>query len=693
MSAASGRRAAALAILALSAPVARAQQDGDPLQLETVTVVGRSAIGLGVADSATEGRIGAAQLAARPLLRAAEVLESVPGMTVTQHSGDGKANQYFLRGFNLDHGSDFASIVAGMPVNVVSHAHGQGYSDLNFLVPELVRSVRYHKGPYGAQDGDFAVAGTARIDYLTEVPRPFAEFAAGSFGFRRMLAVGQAPSAGSAKLLGALELGQTDGPWEEPERLRKANGLLHLSDGTSENGFRILAMAYSARWVATEQVPERAVTAGEIGRFGTLAPTDGGRTQRYSLSGDITRSDDGGSWAAAAYVLRYGLNLYSTPSGRLTGQHEQEDRRTTWGASASRDWDFGPEGLDSTVSVGLQIRGDSVPRVGLFETTDRQRTQVIRQDRVSETAVATFAEARTRWSPWLRSILGLRFDSIHGDVVPLGGAFNAGNGGSARGSQWSPKVSLAFGPFGRSEFFVNAGQGFHSNDMRGATARTNPADGTAVQPVPLFVRATSAELGVRTQPLPGWRSALSIWRTALASELVYIGDAGVTEPKGASRRKGVEWWNDFAPVDGVTVDADLSLSRAKFTESTGTGSQVPNAIPVSASMGLALDRNGPWTWGIRARYIGAYPLEESGTQKSSPLFTVNLKAGYRFASGWQASIEVLNVFDRRSNDIEYWGSACTRSEGSGCNNGQGFEGRLVHPMEPRAIRLSLRAAL
>jgi len=672
----------------LAAPAASADE---ALELAPVVVNGRSANLVGAADSASEGTITARQLAARPLLRAAEVLESVPGMTVTQHSGDGKANQYFLRGFNLDHGSDFASYVNGMPINEVSHAHGQGYTDLNFLMPELVRTIGYRKGTYGAEDGDFATTGSARLDYVRSLPAPFVDLALGEHGFRRLLLAGSR-EVGRLDLLGALEAGTTDGPWDQPENLYKLNGVLRLSSGTPSNGFGVTAMAYASRWTATEEVPARAVDRGEIGRFGTLAPSDGGRTHRYSLSGEWARSDDRGSTRASTYVIRYGLNLFSTPSGLQESQHEQEDRRTTWGGAVSHGWMLGSAWRETELTLGLQFRQDRVPHVGLFHTLDRARTDTIREDRITENEFGVYVEARTHWLTWLRSTLGLRFDELRAEVTPLAGRFNADNGGSAHGSQLSPKLSFVFGPFSRTEFYANWGQGFHSNDVRGATSTISPGDGSALDKVRPLAKATSAEIGMRTSPLPGWNTAVSLWKTALDSELVFVGDEGVTEPRGASRRRGIEWWNDYAPNGWLLVDADLAISRARFVDASNRGTDVPNAIPLSASLAISADRQGAWFGGLRLRYIGAYPLEETGTQKSTPVLTANLQIGYRFGTHGRMTMDVLNIFDRHANDIEYWGTSCTRSEGPGCNNGQGVDGRLVHPMEPRMLRLSLRVS-
>lgn len=663
--------------------------------LSEVAVNASSADLVGVADSATEGTVTARQLVHRPLLRPAEVMESIPGLTVTQHSGDGKANQYFLRGFNLDHGSDFATWLDGMPVNNVSHAHGQGYMDLNFLIPELVHSLRYRKGVYAAEDGDLAVTGSARLTYAKEIT-PFASLTLGEHGYQRVLGAGSrriGDPAGNQQLLGALEVAHNNGPWEQPEQLGKVNGVLRLSDGSARDGYALTAMAYRSQWTATEHVPERAILTGEIGRYGTLAPTDGGKTHRYSLSGEWHRSEGDTTTRSHAYWVNYGLNLFSSPSGGQDGQHEQADQRNILGGDWSRSWALNLGGHDTEFSVGGQLRQDRI-QLGLYQTQDRQRLSTTRSDRITQTHAGLFAEAKTQWQPWLRSVLGVRYDRIEARVTPTGGEFNTSNGGQAQGQQVSPKVGLIWGPFdllGPTKFYAQWGKGFHSNDMRGVTSRMNAKDGSALEPVQPLVLARGSEIGMRSQPLPGWHTSLSLWQMRMASELVFIGDEGVTEPKGSSRRQGIEWSHFYQPNDWLIIDADLAWSRARFDDAVNGGTQVPNAIPRSASLALTADRGATWFGGVRMRYIGAYALEETGEHKSTAFWTTSLKVGYRLDSATQIALDVLNVFDRKANDIEYWGSSCTPSEGAGCNGGAGNDGRLVHPLEPRTFRVTLRS--
>lgn len=683
---------AAAAFVVLSTSNIHVYAGGIPTLQEVVVSSGAQDM-TGIADSASEGTVTAKQLAARPLLRPAEVMEAVPGLVVTQHSGDGKANQYFLRGFNLDHGSDFATFVDGVPINNVTHAHGQGYTDLNFLIPELVDSLRYRKGVYAAEDGDFVVTGSARIDYARSLPAPFVDITLGEHDYRRALVAGSKTVNDDLSLLGAVEIVGNNGPWTQPEHFKKQNGVLRLSSGTASKGYALTAMVYDADWTATEHVPERAILNGEIGRYGTLGPHDGGKTHRYNLAGEWADTSESGSLRASAYVTDYDLDLFSSPSGALDGQHEQADQRTTWGGQLSRAWFLGEQWKDTEATLGLQYRYDDIQRVGLYTTVDRQRTGTVREDKATENAFGLYAEARTQWLSWLRSTTGLRWDQLRAHVTPTGGVFNANNGGDASASQLGPKVGVVFGPFTsapHTEYFANWGRGFHSNDARGATTRVNVNDGSAIDVVPLIVKATGSEIGVRTMPLPGWNSSLSLWQMRLASELIFIGDEGVTEPKGASLRHGVEWSNYYANNDGLILDGDLALSQARLADPSNGGTHVPNAIPVTASLAATLDQGGKWFGGLRLRYLGAYPLEETGTEKSTPFWTANLKLGYRPDKALQFTLDILNLFDRKANDIEYWGASCTPAEGAGCNGGNGVDGRLVHPLEPRTLRVGMR---
>src|ERR1700689_2204093 len=360
--------------LLLSGLTAHSAETADLLAepLESITVV---ATGAGNLAAASAGDIGQAQLQSEPLLRPAAILENVPGLIVTQHSGEGKANQYFLRAFNLDHGTDLALEVDDMPVNMPTHAHGQGYSDFNFVIPELAADLHYKKGPYYADEGDFATAGTVRVGLVNEVPSS-ATGAFGEDGYRRGLLMG---SMGlfDGTLIGAGEIYHNDGPFDVPDDYRRLNGVMRYFRGDSLDYFTLTAMAYSGKWNSTDQVPLRAIAEGLIDRFGSLNPTDGGVSSRSSLSFSRVKRTDDDQLQVSAYLIRYKLDLWSTFTYYLRDpingdQMLQHDDRVVYGFKGSQSWFTSTFGAPTTNVVGVQARVDDIRDVGIFPTNQRQ---------------------------------------------------------------------------------------------------------------------------------------------------------------------------------------------------------------------------------------------------------------------------------------------------------------------------------
>jgi len=670
--------------LALAVLVATGAAAAEPdTTLDAVRVLGHYDNGVGTSNAASEGSVTARLLANRPALRPAEVLEFVPGLIVTQHSGDGKANQYFLRGFNLDHGTDFATFVDGMPVNMVSHAHGQGYSDLNFLIPELVNRIDYRKGPYAAADGDFGSAGSARIRLADTLPKGLAQVTFGQRGYRRGL-LADTMALGTGTLLGALELQSNDGPWDVPEHLRKVNGWLRYADRDGEGSRSLTLMAYNARWNATDQIPADLVDEGSLGRFASLDPTDGGRTERVSLSGQATRRATDGEWRFSAYAIRSRLSLYSNFTYRLDDpvdgdQFEQSERRRVLGGEASRRWDVTAGGREQQFTLGLQARHDRLSPVGLYATAGRTRLGAAddREDTVSQSQLGLFGEWGATWTPWLRSVAGLRADTARFHVD------------AARASDHlvSPKLSFVFGPWTSTELFANWGQGFHSNDARGAT--------DPMQPVPGLVKSRGGELGLRTEVVPGLQSSLALWQLDLDSELVYIGDAGTTEPSRASRRSGLEWNNHWQldgwlgrAAAGWLADVDVAVSKARYrTDPGGEGTRVPGAVGRVVSAGLTwADPASPWSAAFQVRHFGPRDLTSDGTQRSRATTLAYLRGGWRVNPRTTVNLDVFNLFDRPASDIDYFYESAPPNAAAG-------ERRHFHPVEPRTVRLTLAMQL
>jgi hypothetical protein len=683
-------RAAACGLACAAALPASAQREPATAVLPPVEVRGHYDTGLGTSDAASEGAVTQRLIANRPALRPGEILEFVPGMIVTQHSGDGKANQYFLRGFNLDHGTDFATFVDGMPVNMVTHAHGQGYTDLNFLIPELVQRIDYRKGPYFAREGDFSSAGSARMSLIDALPRSLAELSLGQRGYRRGVFAGStALGEGGANLLGAVEAQTNDGPWDVPEDQRKFNGWLRLSQRDGDTHRALTFMAYDARWTATDQVPQRAVADGRLDRFDSLDPSDGGRSQRFSLSGSTRTALDGGEWRASAYVIASELELFSNFTYFLDDpvngdQFEQAERRRLVGGEISRLWDVVLGGRAHSFRLGLQARHDRLDPVGLYRTRERDRLATTVEAEVRQTQAGLYGEWGAQWTTWLRSQIGLRADSARFDV----GSSIAANSGKASDEQLSPKLSLVFGPWRQTEFFVNAGRGFHSNDARGTTARLAPGGAEALDPVPGLAASRGSEIGLRTTVVPGLQSSLALWRLDLDSELVYIGDAGTTEPSGASRRHGIEWNNHWVLDElgwpGWLLDLDLAASKARFRDAPSGADRVPGAVDRVASFGLSYaPEAGRWFGHFQLRHFGPRDLVEDGSQRSASTTLAYLRGGWRASPAFSLTVDVFNLFDREASDIDYYYASRLPGEPAG-----GLEDRHFHPVEPRTLRVT-----
>ena len=673
--------------------------------------------------AASEKDFSGQEVNARPFSRPAEALEVVPGLIVTQHSGDGKANQYFLRGFNLDHGTDLAISVDDMPVNMRTHAHGQGYADLNFLIPELISSVNIRKGPYFADEGDFSSVGSVHIGLLDSVNKTMASITAGSFGYRRILGI-SSTKLGDGTLLIAGEVNAYSGPWDNPDNLRKLNGVARYSQGTVEDGFSITGMAYANKWNSTDQIPARALASGEIGLYGALDPSDGGNSNRFSISGRWAQTDESGSSKANLYVIKSSLNLWNNFTYFLTDpvngdQFHQHDDRILGGLNASHTFKGQFGGLPMETEIGVQNRYDDI-RLDLNNSVQRQFLSPIRSDAVQEGSVGLFAQNTLHWTDWLRTNVGWRGDFYQTSVNSY---FTPANSGNANAFIGSPKFGVVIGPFDKTEFFINGGEGFHSNDARGVTITESPTDGSALQASPFLVKTKGAEVGLRTKIIPKLDSSVGVFLLDSASEILFSGDAGDTEASRPSRRYGVEWTNDYRPLSWLSLEADFAVTHARFRGDdpdqaalyaslagfpaaqigNAPGNYIPGAPNMIASAGITLGEKIGWFSALRYRYFGPRPLTEDNAFVSPATGLLNGQLGYRFENGWRVQIDGFNLLNSHSDQITYAYGSLLKSDSlfamcfpqagaptapaAVCQNG--VMDRVLHPVEPLAVRLTL----
>ncbi len=673
-----------------------------------VDVQGREDDLTGIADSATQGTVGATEIRDRPILRSGEVLETVPGVISTQHAGGGKANQYFLRGFNLDHGTDFAIFIDGMPLNLPSHAHGEGYSDMNTVIPEFVKRVNYEKGPYYADVGNYGSAGSAHLEFFKTLPQNFLQVEGGMYGYGRAV-FGASHKFGAGNLLFGGEEYYYDGPWKHPDAYNKINGFVTYSRGYGLDGFSITGRAYHGKWNSSDQIPVTAVPL--VGLFGTLNPTDGGHSQRYSLQGEWHRQGASSTTRISAYGFYYSLDLFSDFTYYLTDptrgdQFEQQDRRWVAGLDASHTIYSQWLGRKMEHTFGLQVRNDWIHN-GLYQAQNRFRINKIdsatgntlpattEADRFTDTQPGFYVENKILWASKFRSVAALRGDVDYFDVTSL---VTSANSGTAIKALPSPKLSLTFGPWADTEFYTQGGFSFHSNDGRGATQTVQPVSGdspypnTPVARIPALIPTKGGEFGVRSTVVPHLQSTVSLWYLYSASELQQSGDTGgTTASKQPSNRYGIEWANYYTPLSHLAFDFDLANSKALFTTidegdaapaSLG-GKRIPEAVGLVISSGVTLHNYKGFSSSLRLRYFGPRDLTSDQIYRSNQTVLLNGEVGYRIGEKWRVSGELLNMLNRRDSDIDYaYTSQITPTAAPAFT-------RVFHPAEPFLVRFAV----
>jgi len=618
-------------------------------------------------SSASSSVIRELDIRLRPRETSQELLQLAPGLVIAQHAGGGKAEQLFLRGFDADHGTDVAVSVDGIPVNMVTHAHGQGYADLHWLMPEVVEAVDVRKGPFDVREGDFATAGAVTFRTKDRLDRSSVIVRAGTFASRHAIAL--VPLGGDASAAGGYLAGSvhfSDGPFDASQGYRRLTGFGRFTAPVSRAAEVTATLsAFDSEWDASGQIPDRAVRAG-LSRFGAIDATEGGTTSRYDIAiGVRPRAAGATDWEAKAYATRYRFDLFSNftffLSDSIDGDGiEQVDDRTMLGAFGS----FGRRGTTlgrpARWSIGVGARGD-LGDVALYH--QREHTRLDQRVGVAsrQAHVYNWAGYEVSLAPRVRVDLGVRADAFRFDVRDRLGASVDAELPRPTGTEWhgivSPKLNVAFDASARTTLFANAGTGFHSNDGRDVVLA-----GTSDRVLP---RAVSGEIGARHTWSRG-SAAVALWALDLESELVYVGDEGVTEPSGRTRRVGADVELRARVLPWLWADADVNLARGRFLDEPPGADRVPLAPTLTSTAGLTVRdiERGPlsgFDGGVRMRHLGSRAAIEDNSVVARGHTVWELFGGWNIGAT-RAFFSVDNLFDVEWNEAQFATTSRLRSE-------------------------------
>ncbi len=728
----------ALALTAGGDPDAADAAGVEPPMLEEITVTAQRLQLLGTASTASEGVVDDQELQLTPQYRPGQLLETVPGLIVTLHSGEGKANQYLVRGYNLDHGTDLETTVDGMPINQPTNAHGQGYTDLNFVIPELADTLTYTKGPYYADVGDFGAVGSVRVNYRDTIADQLAA-SVGTLGFQRLYGAGS-QALGDGRLLAAVEAQHYDGPFVTPDDARKENFVLRYGEGDDKNGYSVSAMMYHQLWTNTTDIPARAITEDLVpDRFGSLNPTDGGQAWRSSLSFNTHASVGAGQIMASAFFIDNQLHLWNDYTHFLVDpvhgdQEDQFEHRDAFGGQARYTLQAPLGRLANVITAGVLTRQDllyvgrlpSEDRVPLPATDDPPSFS--NEDQVDLFAAAAWVQATTHWTSSVRSVLGFRVEyqrgtdtdylaALHEETGP--GYSGYTNGGTAHQALPQPKGGLIYTPTDVLEIYLSAGTGFHSADLRGVNQDRSIDLG--LPHTPLLAKQEGQEVGVRATPKPNLAFTFAYYNLWQQSETIIDPDVGQDTAGPPSRRYGYEINVSYQINRWVEFYGAYSGDHTRFThpfdDSTGhLGEYISDAPLATGMLALYWSQLGPWSGGLNYRFLGNYPLSSGPCVDSAAVHDFpgvatscanaptapgqingkgfgewNLDVRYAIGANWSASLGVYNLLNTHAAAAEFWYVDRLQNE-----IGSYADGRAdvhEHPLEPLMARLTITKKL
>ncbi|WP_084684665.1 TonB-dependent receptor [Maribacter forsetii] len=585
-----------------------------------------------------------------PVKSSQEILRKVPGLLIGQHAGGGKAEQIFLRGFDIDHGTDVAISVDGMPVNMVSHAHGQGYADLHFVIPETIDNINFGKGPYYADKGDFNTAGYVDLSLKKSIDKSMVSYEAGQFNTNRFVGLFNILESSKSSAYVASEVYLTDGPFDSPQNFNRINilGRYNYKDIGKEE-LTLTASHFQSKWDASGQIPQRAIDQGIIGRFGAIDDTEGGQTSRTNLMLNHTKFlGEDQFLKTRAFVSKYDFELFSNFTFFLEDpingdQIRQYEDRTIMGAETVFEQIDIAVGADDRFkySAGIGFRNDNVDDVTLEHTLNRKT--VLEQyafGDVDETNMYGFVDGEYKTGNWTFNP-SVRFDYFNFDYENK--LTELYDNKSESKAIVSPKLNTIYSVNKDWQLFLKTGLGFHSNDARVVTAN----EGRDILP-----RAYGVDFGTIIKPVDKLVLNATLWGLFLDQEFVYVGDAGIVEPSGKTRRVGVEVGARYQMLDWLYLYSDVNYTYARSTEEADGEDYIPLAPDFTAVGGLSFSDIGNFSGNLNYRYLGDRAANEDNSIIAEGYFVTDLNLNYHI-NNWTVGVIVENLLDTKWNETQF----------------------------------------
>ncbi|MDP5077923.1 MAG: TonB-dependent receptor, partial [Nonlabens sp.] len=588
-------------------------------------------------------------LALRPVNNTQQLLEVVPGLIIGQHAGGGKAEQIFLRGFDIDHGTDIAINVDGMPVNMVSHAHGQGYADLHFVIPETINTLDFGKGSYDVGVGNFATAGNVAFKTRDVLSENIIQTEIGDFNHQRLLAMAQVVENKSTSAYVATEFLTFDGPFESPQNFHRVNlfGKMLVDNGTG-NVFKLTASHFDSKWDASGQIPQRAVDAGIISRFGAIDDTEGGETSRTNINVEYGKElSETEHLYTQAYFSNYDFLLFSNFTFFLEDpingdQIRQRESRSLYGAKATYVNDFFISNKKSQFIAGVAVRNDNTNGSELSRTANRRDLlEAIQLGDVTETNFSVFSGLSVDFNKF-KIDAGLRYERF--DFTYRNSLLTPFETSSTTAGVLLPKLKLSYEVSPKFNVYLNNGIGTHSNDTRVVLA------GEVDDILP---RSFNSDLGFVTKLTDRLVMNGALWHLYLEQEFVYVGDAGIVEPSGETRRYGFDYGFQYQLGDYVFLNANLNYAHARAINEVDGEDFIPLAPKWTSNGSLVLKDYKGFNASMGYKYIADRPANEDNSIIAEGYFVADLNVSYDITKRLRAGIIVQNLFDVAWNETQF----------------------------------------